>query len=120
MSVILAFSRHHCDLAEADLLETRMLTAPAAASQLNFDSVGMEVRIQATTAATATNTAVQVPCSDTALSPIDTLRMAEPATKIQSEVPNISIVQRECEKLWLSTHRGRTPPQALPFRSVQT
>jgi hypothetical protein len=64
-----------------------MLTAPAAASQLNFDRVGIEVRIQATTAAATMNTAVQVPCSDTALSPIDTLRIAEPATKIQSDVP---------------------------------
>lgn len=62
-----------------------MLAAPAAASQLSFDRVGIEVRHQATIAATATNTAVHVPWLEIALRPIDTLRMAEPATNIQSE-----------------------------------
>lgn len=61
-----------------------MLAAPAAASQLSFDRVGIDVKHQATTAATATNTAVQVPWLEIALRPIDTLKMAEPATNIQS------------------------------------
>ena len=42
------------------LLETRMLMAPAAASQLIFERVGMEDNTNVATAATATNTAVQV------------------------------------------------------------
>lgn len=45
----------------------------------------MEVRRKHATAPTATYAAVQVPCSDTALSPIEKLRMAEPVTKTQSD-----------------------------------
>lgn len=41
-------------------------------------------------AATATNTAVQVPCRDKAFNAMDMLSMAEPATKIQSEELSIA------------------------------
>ena len=71
-----------------------MAMAPPAASQLTFDSVGTEVKIKHATALTATNAAVQVPCSDTALSPIERLRMAEPLTKIQSKHTIVSTVQK--------------------------
>jgi hypothetical protein len=67
-----------------------MAIAPPAASQLTFDSVGIEVKIKHATAPTATYTAVQVPCSDTAFSPIEKLRMAEPVTKTQSEHISVS------------------------------
>lgn len=93
MLVVFDVDQRHCHLAGYNLLETRMLTAPAAASQLTFDKVGIDVRTQATIAAIATNTAVQVPCSETALSPIDTLKIAEPATKIQSGDWSVSVVQ---------------------------
>lgn len=39
-----------------------------------------------TMAATATKTAVQAPCVETALRPMEMLRMPEPATKIQSAI----------------------------------
>ena len=85
MSVVIFIIKHSSDMCDESLLETRILAAPAAASQLSFDKVGIEVKHQATIAATATNTAVHVPWLVIALRPIDTLRMAEPATKIQSE-----------------------------------
>lgn len=77
------------------LLEIRMVTAPPAASQLTLDRVGIEVRIKVVTAPTATNVAVQVPCSDTAFRPIERLNIAEPETKTQSEDMNISTIRRE-------------------------
>ena len=58
--------------------------APAAASQLIFESVGMEDNTKVATAATATKTAVQVAWLEMALSPIEILRMADPETKTQS------------------------------------
>jgi hypothetical protein len=67
-----------------------MLMAPAAASQLIFESVGMEDNTNVATAATATNTAVQVAWLETALSPMETLRMADPETKTQSVDDQVS------------------------------
>ena len=61
-----------------------MLMAPAAASQLIFERVGMEDNTNVATAATATNTAVQVAWLETALSPMEMLRMADPDTNTQS------------------------------------
>lgn len=58
--VSLARGRHHRDLAESSLLETRIKPAPPAASQLTLDRVGIEVRPNAITAPTATYAAVQV------------------------------------------------------------
>ena len=72
------------------LLETRMLMAPAAASQLIFERVGMEDNTNVATAATATNTAVQVAWLETALSPMEMLRMADPETKTQSVDDEVS------------------------------
>jgi hypothetical protein len=71
-----------------------ILIAPAAASQLIFASVGIEQRVQVIIAATATYTAVHVAWLETALSPIETLRIAEPETKIQSRDPSISAIAR--------------------------
>jgi len=69
-----------------------MLTAPAAASQLIFESVGIEHRRKVATAATATNTAVQVALLDTALSPMETLKMADPETNTQSLRDEVSTI----------------------------
>ena len=87
-----------------------MAIAPTAASQLTFDNVGIEVRIKAATAPTATYAAVQVPCSDTALSPIEKLRMAEPVTKTQSEDTIVSTVRKEQRKLRVYPYTGKRPP----------
>ena len=95
--------------AGSSLLEIRMAIAPPAASQLTFDSVGIEVKIKPATAPTATNAAVQVPCSDTALSPIEKLKMAEPVTKTQSEDIIVSTVQNEQRKLRSYPYTGKTP-----------
>lgn len=73
------------------LLETRILTAPAAASQLIFESVGIEHSTKVATAATATNTAVQVALLETALSPMEMLKMADPETNTQSVVTQVSM-----------------------------
>lgn len=59
-----------------------MLTPPAAASQLIFDSVRIEARQTAAMAATATKIAVHTAWSETAFSPIDKLKMLDPATKV--------------------------------------
>lgn len=67
-----------------------MLTAPAAASQLIFDNVGIEERIKVVTAATAMKMAVHAPWLDTALSPIEMLKSAEPETNTQS-IPTINV-----------------------------
>lgn len=99
-----------CDLVGPSLLEIRIAIAPHAASQLTFDSVGMEVRRKHATAPTATYAAVQVPCSDTALSPIEKLRMAEPVTKTQSEDMIVSTVRKEQRKLRLYPYTGKRPP----------
>lgn len=96
--------------AGSSLLEMRMAIAPPAASQLTFDSVGIEVKIKPATAPTATNAAVQVPCSDTALSPIEKLRMAEPVTKTQSEDIFVSTVQKEHRQLRSYSYTGKRPP----------
>jgi len=69
--------------------------APAAASQLIFESVGMEDNTKVATAATATKTAVQVAWLDTAFSPIEMLRMADPETKTQS-VDNNQVSTTAC------------------------
>jgi hypothetical protein len=98
----------------------RMAIAPPAASQLTFDNVGMEVRINPATAPTATNAAVQVPCPDTALSPIEKLRMPEPATKIQSEDIRVSTALKKQKKCRLRPYTGKRPPQAILFRSDRT
>jgi len=74
------------------LLETKMLMAPAAANQLIFESVGMEDNTKVATAATATNTAVQVTWLETALSPIEMLRMADPETNTQSVDDEVSTI----------------------------
>ena len=95
--------------AGSSLLEMRMAIAPPAASQLTFDSVGIEVKIKPATAPTATNAAVQVPCSDTAFSPIEKLKMAEPVTKTQSEDMIVSTVQNEQRKLRSYPYTGKTP-----------
>lgn len=95
--------------AGSSLLEIRMAIAPPAASQLTFDSVGIEVKIKPATAPTATNAAVQVPCSDTAFSPIEKLKMAEPVTKTQSEDIIVSTVQNEQRKLRSYPYTGKTP-----------
>ena len=76
----------------SSLLEIRTAIAPAAASPLTFDSVGIEAKIRHATVATAMNIAVQVACLDTALSPIERLRIAEPETKTQSEGMRISTI----------------------------
>ena len=73
----------------------RIAIAPPAASALTFDSVGIEANIRPAMAVTAMNAAVQVACPETALSPIERLRIAEPETKTQSEDMRISAVQRE-------------------------
>jgi virulence-associated protein VapD len=67
-----------------------MLMAPAAASQLIFESVGMDDNTKVATAATATNTAVQVAWLETAFSPMEMLRMADPETNTQSVVAEVS------------------------------
>lgn len=66
-----------------------MDTRPIQASQLIFPSVRMLARAHEAIAATATKTAVHVPCADTALRPMEMPNMAEPAMKIQS-------VRNEC------------------------
>ena len=96
--------------AGSSLLEMRMEIAPPAASQLTFDSVGIEVKIKPATAPTATYAAVQVPCSDTALSPIEKLRMAEPVTKTQSEDIFVSTIQKEHRQLRSYSYTGKRPP----------
>lgn len=100
---------YYCDLAGSSLLEIRMAIAPPAASQLTFDNVGIEVKMKHATAPTATYAAVQVPCSDTALSPIEKLSMAEPVTKTQSENMIVSTVQKEQRKLRSCPYRGKRP-----------
>ena len=110
MLVLAVIYGRSCDLAGSSLLEIRIAIAPHAASQLTFDSVGMEVRRKHATAPTATYAAVQVPCSDTALSPIEKLRMAEPVTKTQSEDMIVSTVRKEQRKLRLYPYTGKRPP----------
>lgn len=58
-----------------------MQTRPTQASHVKRPSVRMQEKMNAQQAATATKTAVQVPCEETALNPIDTLRMADPVMK---------------------------------------
>lgn len=67
-----------------------MLMAPAAASQLIFESVGMEDNTKVATAATATKTAVHIAWLETALSPMEMLRMADPETNTQSVYTKVS------------------------------
>jgi hypothetical protein len=76
-----------------------MLMAPAAASQLIFESVGMEDNTKVATAATATNTAVQVACPETALSPMEMLRMADPETNTQSVNAEVSTIAHCLEQM---------------------
>lgn len=68
------------------LLEVRIQVRPTQAIQLIRPSVWMLDSMHPTIAATATKTAVQVPCVETALRPMEILRMPEPATKIQSAI----------------------------------
>jgi hypothetical protein len=91
-----------------------ILMAPAAASQLIFASVGIEHMIQVAMAATATNNAVHVAWLVTALSPIETLRMAEPVTKIQSKDPSVSAIARDrLHMIWKLTQH-ENPRKHIP------
>lgn len=66
-----------------NLLEETIQTSPAQASHLMRPRVWMLPKKKPTAAAMATNTAVQVPWVETALSEIEIASIPEPATKIQ-------------------------------------
>jgi hypothetical protein len=67
-----------------NLLAAMMLKRPTHAKIVIRPSVRMLLRQMATTAATTTKTAVQVPWVETALRAIETLSKPEPVTKTQS------------------------------------
>lgn len=67
-----------------------MLKTPTHASQLIRLSVWMLAKSNPEMAATATKSAVQVPCSDTAFRAMDMLSIAEPATKTQSSTNELA------------------------------
>lgn len=69
-----------------DIPEEMMQTRPAQASQLIRPNVRILAKIKPAIAATTMNIAVQVPWEETAFSPMDTLNIAEPQTKVQSTV----------------------------------
>ena len=69
-----------------DLLAARILTMPIQARLLTLPKVRMLATKNPPIAATATNIAVQAPCVDIAFRLIETLSMAEPATKIQTAI----------------------------------
>jgi hypothetical protein len=60
------------------LLAVIMAARPAQASQAKRASVRILEKRKDQIKATATKTAVQAPCEETALKPIETLRMADP------------------------------------------
>jgi hypothetical protein len=92
-----------------------ILMAPAAASQLIFASVGIEHIVQVIMAATATNNAVHVAWLVTALSPIETLRIAEPVTKIQSKDSSVSAIVRDrLNMIWELTQHENPRKHILP------
>lgn len=62
----------------------RIQVKPIQAIQLIFPRVCILESENPTMAATATKMAVQAPCVETALRPMEMLKMPEPATKIQS------------------------------------
>jgi hypothetical protein len=68
------------------LPEQRIKAKPTQASQLIRPRVRILARRKPEMAATATNTAVQVPWTDIALSPIEIPSIPDPATKIQSRM----------------------------------
>ena len=59
---------------------------PAQAVHLILPSVRILATLKEAIAETATKTAVQVPCEDTAFNPIDVLNNPEPQQKIQSMI----------------------------------
>lgn len=61
-----------------------MEVMPAQPTQETLDSVRMELRRKPAIAATATNTAVQVPCDDMAFRAVDTPTIAEAVQKIMT------------------------------------
>lgn len=69
---------------QADSLAIKMQTSPIHANQETFPSVRMLDAPKPAIAATATKTAVQVPCVERELRPIEMPSIPEPATKIQS------------------------------------
>jgi hypothetical protein len=82
-----------------DVLADRMLTTPTHASHEMRPRVWMLPRPKPTMAATATNTAVQVPCVERAFKPVEIPRIPEPATKIQSSRGLVVEVERVAGRL---------------------
>ena len=66
-------------------------TTPTHAIHLIFPSVRMLARINEMMAATATNTAVQVPWDETAFSPIDVLSIPEPEQNTQTVMHSLDV-----------------------------
>lgn len=77
-----------------NLLDTRTQIVPTHASQLIRPSVRTLAKARPIAAATATNTAVHVPCVDTALRPIDTPSIAEPETNNQYRQKAVARISR--------------------------
>lgn len=99
-----------------DLPAVRIQTIPTQASQLILPSVRMLARQKMAMAATATKTAVQVPCSDKAFNAMDMLSIADPATKIQSDgkidvspVPPHLRLSKNISNL----HKTKAPPKMV-------
>lgn len=65
--------------------ETTRLSAPAQVIQATLSKVWMEAKRKTMMVATATKTAVQVPCRDMALKAIEMDKRAEPATVVIPE-----------------------------------
>lgn len=66
------------------VLEERIPNRPSHASQLSLLRVWMLARLKPAMAATATKTAVQVPCTESELRPMEMPSMPEPATQVQT------------------------------------
>lgn len=64
--------------------EPSTLAIPTHATQLIFPRVRTLAKVNPITAATATKTAVQAACTETALRPMERPRMPDPAMNIQT------------------------------------
>lgn len=119
----------------------KMDATPAQPRSLIRPSVWMLDTSAVATAATATNTAVHVPWTESALSETERDSMPAPPTKIMTGISDVILRRGEvmfeprrcsCEMIsskavsghsnveTTNTHRASTPPQRSPFLSART
>jgi hypothetical protein len=75
------------------VLDERIPKRPSHASQPSLPSVWMLARQKPAMAATATKTAVQVPCTESELSPMEMPSIPEPATQVQTVAERLAGVR---------------------------